>query len=182
MVNPPALADALDIEKLKGLHRCFVTGVTAVTTMESDAPRGLIVNAFSSLSLDPPTVLVCVQKSSRSYPALFSNDLLAINILAAEQERECQSLASKQPDKFAQVNWHPGPHGAPVLTAAAAWLEATITERIQASTHTLFIARVLAAEFTRRAPLLYAGGRFFDGSVLESSRPHPFARNEYSHV
>lgn len=166
--SPSTRADALDLEQLKGFHRSFVTGVTAVTTMESGVPRGLIVNAFSSLSLDPPAVIFCVQKSSTSYPALFANDLLAINILSAAQEEECQGLASKKPDKFDQVAWHSGPNGAPVLDGTAAWLEATITERIQASTHTLFIARVLTAEFTHRAPLLYAGGRLFDGSVLQS--------------
>ncbi len=80
-------------------------------------------------------------------------------------------LAGKDPDKFSGIDWSPGPYGSPVLDGAAAWLEAEITERLQASTHTLFIARVLAAGTREKPPLLYASGKFYDGTVLEQTTP-----------
>jgi flavin reductase (DIM6/NTAB) family NADH-FMN oxidoreductase RutF len=157
----------LAFESVKGFHRSFVTGVTAVTTLEGDEPRGLLVNAFASLSLEPPTVLVCVQKTSASYPHLFAREYLAVNILAADQIDVATALSGKGPDKFATVPWTRGQHGSPILDGATAWVEAKVTERIQASTHTLFIARIVAVSHTDRPPLIYADGRFYDGGALQ---------------
>ncbi len=156
----------LTTDQVKQFHHKFVTGVTAVTTADEAEPRGLVVNAFSSLSLDPPMIIVCVQKTSASYDFLFAHDYLAVNILAADQVDVATRLASKVPDKFATLPWTPGPYGSPLLEGAAAWLEAEITERIQASTHTMFIAHVVAVGHADRSPLLYAAGRFYDGSEL----------------
>ena len=156
----------LTIDKVKQFHHKFVTGVTAVTTSDGSEPRGLVVNAFSSLSLDPPMIIVCVQKTSSSYDFLFARDYLAVNILAADQVDIANRLASKAPDKFATVSWAPGPFGSPLLEGVAAWLEAEVTERIQASTHTMFIARLVAVGHSDRPPLLYAAGRFYDGGEL----------------
>lgn len=168
-MTTPSLESAMtDAERVKGFHRTFVTGVTAVTTLDgvTGEPRGLVVNAFSALSLDPPSIVVCVQKTSASYRHLFARDHLAVNILAADQAEVASRFASKAPDKFASVGWRPAPAGSPILDGAAAWLEARITERIQSSTHTMFIAEVIAVDYSDRAPLLYASGRFYDGGQL----------------
>lgn len=168
MTTPSLGFPSTDTDRVKGFHRTFVTGVTAVTTVDEDSgrPRGLVVNAFSALSLDPPSVVVCVQKTSTSYPYLFARDHLAVNILAADQAEVAGRLAGKAPDKFADIGWRPAPSGSPILEGAAAWLEAHITERIQSSTHTMFIAEVTAVDYSDRAPLLYASGRFYDGGRL----------------
>ncbi|WP_371795111.1 flavin reductase family protein [Streptomyces sp. NBC_01718] len=157
---------AVDLNALKGVHRTFVTGVTVVTTQHEGTPRGLAVNAFSSISLDPPLVLVCVQKTSSTYESLFGSRHLAINILAADQLDVAQTFASKSQDKFATIRWHSGEHGSPVIDGASAHLEAEICERLQTSTHTVFIARVLDAQHSDRAPLVYSAGGFYDGGRL----------------
>ncbi|MEM7121330.1 MAG: flavin reductase family protein [Pseudomonadota bacterium] len=156
----------LTIDQVKSFHHKFVTGVTVVTTSDGSEPRGLVVNAFSSLSLDPPMIIVCVQKTSSSYDSLFARDHLAVNVLAADQVDVAKRFASKAPDKFAAVPWTSGPFGSPLLEGVAAWLEAELTERIQASTHTMFIARLVAVGHFERPPLLYAAGQFFDGGKL----------------
>ncbi|NHC24325.1 flavin reductase family protein [Nocardioides sp. IC4_145] len=168
MTTPSLEIEPMTAERVKGFHRTFVTGVTAVTTRDgaTEEPRGLVVNAFSALSLDPPSIVVCVQKTSTSYRHLFARDHLAVNILAADQAEVASQLASKAPDKFTHIRWRPAPAGSPVLDGAAAWLEARITERIQSSTHTMFIAEVTAVDHSDRAPLLYASGRFYDGGHL----------------
>ena len=102
-------------------NRKFVTGVTVVTTTDAGGrPRGLAVNAYTSVSLDPPLVLVCVQKSSWTHPALFESRHLGVNILANTQRHVVERFSSKVSDKFAGLDWHAGPAGSPLLDGSAA--------------------------------------------------------------
>jgi steroid delta-isomerase-like uncharacterized protein len=170
-IASPAAAEAgdaveLELDLMKAFNRQFVTGVTVVTTKEGDKPRGLAANAYCSVSLEPPLVLVCVQKTSSTYPALFSSSHLGINILGTDQRATVGVFASKSADKFAEVDWHEGPKGSPLLTGSAASLEAEIQERFQAKTHTVFICRVRHAEIADTAPMVYKAGHFFDGGKL----------------
>lgn len=153
-------------EVMRRVHRTFVTGVTVVTTMSDEGPRGLAVNAFSSLSLEPPLVLVCVQKTSSTYGALFERDAIGINVVAATQSDVVAVFATKGADKFAQVAWRAGATGVPILEGATAHMEATIRERLQSQTHTLFIARVTHASATERPPIVYSAGKLYDSSAL----------------
>ncbi len=155
---------ALDL--MKQVNRRFVTGVTVVTTMDEGMPRGLAVNAFSSISLDPPTILACVQRTSSTHDVLYQIDHLAVNILSTDQVDVCQRFASKNPDKFADTDWSPGPFGSPLLARSSAQMEVEIRERLQASTHTIFIGRVVHADVTDRHPMVYSGSGFFDGGSL----------------
>ena len=155
-----------DPEMMKGFNRKFVTGVTVVTTKGEDRPRGLAVNAYCSVSIEPPLVMVCVQKTSSTYPALFKADHLGINILSTGQRATVGTFASKATDKFADLNWHGGPSGSPLIDGSSAALEAEIKERFQAKTHTIFICRVRHAEVTEAEPMVYKAGKFFDSEDL----------------
>jgi flavin reductase (DIM6/NTAB) family NADH-FMN oxidoreductase RutF len=160
MLNEP------DPELLKGFNRQFVTGVTVVTLKDGDTPRGLAVNAYCSISFDPPLVMVCIQRTSSTWPALFTATHLGVNILSNKQRGVVSVFASKAPDKFARIDWNPGPHGSPLIPGSAAMLEAEIRERFQAKTHTIVICRVRHAEVNDDAPMVYKAGRFFDGGEL----------------
>src|SRR3954466_8437267 len=94
-----------DLDLMKQVNRQFITGVTVVTTMDGDTPKGLPVNAFSSISLEPPTVLVCVQHTSSTHDVLFRANHLAINILSVEQLDVVSTFATKSADKFAALDW-----------------------------------------------------------------------------
>ncbi|MBO0677753.1 flavin reductase family protein [Mycolicibacterium sp. S2-37] len=155
-----------DLEMMKQVNRQFVTGVTVVTALDGDIPRGLAVNAFASISLDPPTVMVAVQHTSSTHECLFTADHLAINILSTDQLDVVTTFATKSTDKFADLQWQPGPHGSPLIDRSAAVMEVEIRERLQASTHTVFICRVVHADVSRRAPMVYSAGKFFDGGAL----------------
>lgn len=170
-IAAPAVPEAeafaeLDPDLMKAFNRQFITGVTVVTTKEGQTPKGLAANSYCSVSLEPPLVLVCVQKTSSTYPALFSSSHLGINILSTEQLDTVKVFASKAADKFAQLDWHEGPQGSPLLSGSAASLEAEIQERFQAKTHTVFICRVRHAETSGTAPMVYKAGHFFDGAQL----------------
>jgi flavin reductase (DIM6/NTAB) family NADH-FMN oxidoreductase RutF len=156
----------LDADLMKAFNRQFITGVTVVTTKEGEIPKGLAANSYCSVSIEPPLVLVCVQKTSSTYPALFSSSHLGINILGTGQRETVGVFASKAPDKFAELEWHEGPNGSPLLDGSAASLEAEIQERFQAKTHTVFICRVRHAEIDSTAPMVYKAGRFYDGGNL----------------
>jgi steroid delta-isomerase-like uncharacterized protein len=156
----------LDADLMKAFNRQFITGVTVVTTKEGETPKGLAANSYCSVSIEPPLVLVCVQKTSSTYPALFSSSYLGINILGTGQKDTVRVFASKAPDKFAELDWHEGPKGSPLLDGSAASLEAEIQERFQAKTHTVFICRVRHAEIDNTAPMVYKAGRFYDGADL----------------
>ncbi|OXM64294.1 MULTISPECIES: flavin reductase family protein [Amycolatopsis] len=156
----------MQADVVRQLHRTFTTGVTVVTTLDDGRPRGLAVNAFCSVSLDPPTVLVCVQKSSTTHGALLRAGHFAVNILAADQADVVAVFASKAADKFATLSWRPGPHGSPLLDGVAAAAEAEVTERRDAGSHTVFFGRVVEAAATDAPALVYRAGRLFDPSGL----------------
>ena len=151
---------------MKQVNRRFVTGVTVVTVMDGDVPRGLAVNAFASISLDPPTVMVCVQRTSSTHDCLFRAGHLAINILSTDQLDVVNRFAAKSADKFAGLDWQPAPSGSPYIQRSSAQMEVQIRERLQASTHTVFICRVVDAQVSDLHPMVYSAGRFFDGEAL----------------
>ena len=155
-----------DLDVMKGVNRQFVTGVTVVTAMDDGTPRGLAVNAFASISLDPATVMVAVQHTSSTHDCLFRADHLAINILSTDQLDVVNRFAVKSDDKFAGLDWDAGPFGSPLIARSAAVMEVQIRERLRASTHTVFMCRVVHAEVSNRHPMVYSAGKFFDGGTL----------------
>jgi len=153
-------------EELRQAHRKFPTGVTIVTTLEGDSPTGLAVNAFSSVSLDPPLVLFCVGRSALTHPRLFAGDAVGVNLLARDQRAVAERFALSGGSKFEHVDWVLGENGAPLLGGCAARLEGVIETRITAPTHTIFLTRVTASESFDREPLIYLGGAYFDSNDL----------------
>ena len=154
-------------EALKTFNKQFITGVTVVTTVDREGqPRGLAVNSYNSVSLDPPLVLVCIQKSSSTYPAMFQADHFGINIMSRNQRETLGTFASKIPDKFSHIEWHPGEHGSPLIDGSSASIEVEIKERFQALTHTVFLGRVRSAQASSDEPMIYQAGRFFDSLNL----------------
>lgn len=160
-------------EQIKAFHRKFVTGVTIVTTAEADRPYGLAVNAFSSVTVSPAMILVCVAKSSSTHDILFRAQRFAVNLLAHDQLAVARRFATKSSDKFAELEWHIGEFGSPVLDGVCAHLEAAISTRVRTSTHTVFFGEVLGADSGDTAPLVYAGAQFFDGAALHPVRAAP---------
>jgi flavin reductase (DIM6/NTAB) family NADH-FMN oxidoreductase RutF len=153
-------------DRVRAVHRSFPTGVTIVTTCVEGHPYGLAVNAFSSISLDPPLVLVCVAAKSSTYPRLFLGTHLGINILASDQAGIAERFARSGGDKFDELSWTSGGAGAPLIEGVSAHLELEIETRIPAHTHTIFIGRVINALSFGRAPLIYFDATFFDGAKL----------------
>ena len=122
----------------------FPTGVGIVTTLdEHDQPRGLTSNALCSVSAEPSLMLLCVDKSSNTLPALRHTQKMVVNYLAAGRGELANMFASKEPDKFQHVSWRPAANGMPWLhTDTIAHAECTIMQEIEAGDHLVFIIEV----------------------------------------
>jgi flavin reductase (DIM6/NTAB) family NADH-FMN oxidoreductase RutF len=156
----------VDADRVRSVHRKFVTGVTVVTTQDDGTPRGLAVNAFCSVSLEPPVVLVCVQKTSSTHDFLWRSKHMGITILAADQLPLAQLFASKAADKFAHVDWTAAPNGSPLLANSAAAMEVRIGDRLDAHSHTVFTGQVVHVEHSDAEPLIYSAGNFLRAADL----------------
>lgn len=160
---------AVDPDTLRALHRKVVTGVTVVTADPGNDPRGLVVNAFSSVSLEPPLILICVQKSSATYPHLLASRYFGVNILAADQSKAAHVFATKLDRKFDHVDWYRGDLGVPLLFGTAASMEIEVQDILHVPTHTVFVGRAERVTGTDAPPLIYVGGSFFDGGRLAAA-------------
>lgn len=139
----------------------FASGVTVVTVRDGATLTGTTVSAFSSLSLDPPLVLVCLSHDSASHDLIRRAGRFAVNILSAEGEGLSRQFAGRGPDKFAGVDYRIGVSGAPLLAGAAATIECRLAAQHPGGDHTIFVGAVLAVSADDAArPLLYHRGRY----------------------
>lgn len=159
---------SLDRSELRRAFGCFVTGVTIVTTVADGGPRGFTANSFTSVSLDPPLLLVCVAKSAGSYDIFRRAPSFAVNILHRDQREISATFASPRDDKFAGLRWITGETGSPLLSECAAWFDCSSYDQIEAGDHTILIGRVLAFSHTPLSPLGYHRGGYL-GLDVEST-------------
>jgi flavin reductase (DIM6/NTAB) family NADH-FMN oxidoreductase RutF len=139
----------------------FASGVTVITTSDTDGrPTGLTASAFTSVSLDPPLILVCVAHKSQSYPAMLERGRFAVNFLRSGQEDVSRRFATSGLDKFDGVPHRISALGLPILTEALAHVECVTVSTHVEGDHTVFIGRVEDSGTTDAAPLLYFRGKY----------------------
>jgi flavin reductase (DIM6/NTAB) family NADH-FMN oxidoreductase RutF len=169
---------ALTPAEFRTALRCFATGVTVVTTRDREGhPSGLTASAFTSVSLDPPLVLICVDHAATAHPDFRERGWFAVNILPREQEELSRRFAMSGGDKFRGVACHEGRTGLPLLDGALASLECRIVEVHEAGDHTIFIAEVETASVAEGRPLVYFHGGYHsltaDGEAPASDGGQP---------
>ena len=141
----------------------FATGVTIVTARAEDGTLvGLTANSFNSVSLAPPLVLWSLARSAGSMPVLSTGSHYAINILAADQSALADRFATRNIDRWAEVQFDIGVGGAPVLAGAAASFECFNRSRYEEGDHVIFVGEVeRCAHRPGASPLLFHGGRYY---------------------
>lgn len=158
----------MDPYQFRQLCGRFATGIAIVTASDATGnPTGMTVNSFTSVSLDPPLVLVAIDRMATVHAVLEVANGWAVNILGAHQEALSRRFATGLPDRFEGVGWHRGPGGDVLLDGALARLWCLPVAAVPAGDHTLFIGRVMggnAAEHGR--PLLYYRGGYTDPEAL----------------
>ncbi|MGH3252557.1 MAG: flavin reductase family protein [Trebonia sp.] len=141
----------------------FPTGVVVVTAMSGDAPAGLSVGSFTSVSLDPQLVAVLPAKTSTSWPKIAAASSFCINVLQASHQDLCRRFARSGGDKFAGVPWRPAPSGAPILEGALAWMDCEHERSIDAGDHLIVLGRVRVLDIETSqaaAPLIFFQGGY----------------------
>lgn len=161
---------SFDPGELRRALGTFATGVTVVTTIDGDgAPRGFTANSFTSVSLDPPLILVCVAKSAASAPVFRSAQSYAINILSEDQKPVSATFASRTTDRFASVEWSARATGSPVLDGVVAWLDCRMHRVIDAGDHDILIGRVLDYDYTASSPLGFCRGAYVSFGLAQEA-------------
>jgi len=156
----------IDSDVFRRVMGHFVTGVTVVSAFDGTQPFGITVNALSSVSLDPPLVMIALDRRRFLTPIVRVAGRYAVNILSEEQQAlsDCFAGAPVEPgrDAFCGAAWHSGASGLPLIDGAIATLECSVVETFSAGDHDLFIGRVdtLANDPTHPMPLLYYRRRY----------------------
>ncbi|MFC5183333.1 flavin reductase family protein [Actinomadura harenae] len=153
-----------DAKALRRMFGAFATGVT-VLTCGGARPHGMTANSFSSVSLDPPLVLVCVDRDAVMHAALLDTEFFGVSVLAADQEKVARHFADRRRPlgmaQFDAIDWEPGEcTGVPLVADALASFECRRWRGYDGGDHTIFVGRLLAA--SRRDPdaLVFHDGRF----------------------
>lgn len=164
---PPMPMSEADKRALRDAFGAFATGVTVVTTLQPDGtPRGFTANSFTSVSLDPPMVLVCVAKSALSCAIFVEAPHFAVNVLAEEQTQVSGIFASRDPDKFDRVGWDSGAAGMPVLKDTLASIVCARDRAVDAGDHVILLGRVIDhTTGTSARPLGFFKGSYFSVGV-----------------
>lgn len=153
-------ATGLDSEAFRHALGHFASGIVVVTGIVKGAPAGLSCQSFSSLSLDPPLILLCPSRTSSSWPGIAEAGAFCVNVLAADQERICQQFARSGGDKFDGVGWSSGVSGMPRIDGALAAIDCTIANVVDGGDHHVVIGAVRGLVVRTGSPLLFYRGAY----------------------
>ena len=146
----------------------FATGITVSTALAADGtPHGFTANSFTSVSIEPPMVLICVDHRANVLRHFQDAKHFGVNILAQDQEALSVRFAERGLDRFVGIDWHTGATGVPLLGGALARFECATIQTLAAGDHTIILGEVLHAEWQEGAPLLY----FAHGYHVAQPRP-----------
>jgi flavin reductase (DIM6/NTAB) family NADH-FMN oxidoreductase RutF len=158
-------AGSVSDEEFRRIIGAFPTGVTVVTARDARGSAvGLCANSVTSVSLDPPLLLVCLDRQTYTLQSIRASSCFVVNFLRGDQEDVARLFASREADKFSALPHTGGEVGAPVIDGCAAVAECVVHELIDAGDHVIVIGRVVAGQHRDGQPLLYFGRHF---------RPYP---------
>jgi flavin reductase len=154
-----------DADAFRAAMRRFPTGITIVTTLLDGQPKGLTANAFSSVSVDPPSVLVVVNRATRTHPIIARSQRFCVNILAVEQRELAERFASRVEDPFEGTRVRSGATGSPIFADALAYFDCDVFEEFAAATHAIFLGTVRECGSRDGEPLGYFDGAYRDFGI-----------------
>ncbi len=152
---------AIDQAHFRQVLGHFATGVTVVAGMDGDEPVGLAVGSFFSLSLDPPLVGFCVDKTSNSWSRMEGAGAFCVNILGDDQEDVCRVFATSGDDKFASIGWRPAETGSPLINGVLAWIDCDLEAIHDGGDHVIVIGAVKGLDVGHEGePLVFFRGGY----------------------
>ena len=151
----------INAQELRRVMGHFATGVTVITTRDKDGgPNGLTANAFMSLSLNPPLILISVDKGATCYACFAPQNGFTVNFLSEDQEELSRRFATKGINKFAGLKWKEGSNGAAILDGVLGHIECKITQCHDGGDHTIVLGEILNVNATGERPLLFYKGKY----------------------
>jgi len=151
----------IDKNELRRVMGHFATGVTVITSLrKSGELHGLTANAFTSVSLTPPLLLICVDKKAESYQCFEESGVFTVNILAADQEDVSRKFAVSGGEKFEGVSYRAGANGAPILAGTIGYIECKVVSTYDGGDHTIYVGEIEQAETREAKPLLFFRGGY----------------------
>ncbi|KUO94589.1 flavin reductase family protein [Ferroacidibacillus organovorans] len=152
---------AIDAQTFRASLGRFASGVTVVTTAFGEGQAGLTVSAFSSVSLDPPLILVCIDKRSSAIERIDGSQAFAVHVLSESQVDLSNRFASRSEDKFAGVSVARSALGNPRLEDTLVFLDCRVSQKVDAGDHFIYIGQIEEAEIQEeKQPLVYFSGGY----------------------
>jgi flavin reductase (DIM6/NTAB) family NADH-FMN oxidoreductase RutF len=151
---------AFDSQQQRRIMGHFATGVTVITTRHGDQMYGMTANAVASLSLDPPQVLVAVDRRAQMHEALLMSRFFAMNMLTEAQEELSRRFAMRGPKEWGDLKYTTAVTGAPIFDGALAYLDCQLAEVLPGGDHHIFIGEIVAGDAFPGRPLMYYGGKY----------------------
>ncbi len=150
-----------DHRELRNAYGRFPTGVTAISAWLDGVPVGMAVSSFTSVSLAPPLVCVCMQNTSGTWQKLNALSRLGVSVLGTGQDVACRQLSAKSGDRFAGIPWQASATGAVFIVGAAVWMECKIEQRIAAGDHEIVLLEIERLKIEPDvSPLVFHASRF----------------------
>jgi flavin reductase (DIM6/NTAB) family NADH-FMN oxidoreductase RutF len=149
--------------QLRRVFGAFPSGVTAIAALIDGEPVGIAASSFTSVSLDPALVSVCVAHTSTTWPTLSRATHFGLSVLGSDQNEVCRQLAARTGDRFAGIGWRATAEGAVLLDEASAWLACTIHQVVRAGDHDIVLLQVESHRLhpdPERAPLVFHASQF----------------------
>lgn len=151
----------MELDTFKASMSRFASGVTIITTRDSEgAPAGFTASSFSSLSLNPPMVLFCLDRESYCFDAFYGAENFGVNILSSKQQSLSKRFSSRGGDKFENVALLETHTGVPLLEGCLASIECRITEKLPGGDHLIFLGEVEHAKIGEGSPLIFCMGKY----------------------
>jgi flavin reductase (DIM6/NTAB) family NADH-FMN oxidoreductase RutF len=154
----------VDPRQLRDVMGGFATGVAIVTTRSGDSNHGMTVNSLTSVSLDPPLLLVCLTRDSRTARAVEERGAFVVNLLATPQSALSDRFAKRGEDHFEGRDVTSNDRGLPVLDRGLGWLDCDVDATHDGGDHVIFVGRVVSCEARSGTPLVFFKGRYHEVS------------------
>lgn len=156
MVEP-----TFDQAALRRAFSCFPSGVTAICGLRDGIPTGMAASSFTTVSLEPALVSVCVANTSTTWPRLRNLPRLGVSVLAEDHGTVATALSAKRGDRFADVQWEATEQGAVLVHGSTLWLECTIENEVPAGDHNIVVLRIQSLEmYLEVAPMIFHGSSY----------------------
>ncbi|MDC9727721.1 MAG: flavin reductase family protein [Methyloprofundus sp.] len=148
---------SIDNQEFKNALKMWASGVAVVTANSEQGEQGMTVTSFTSVSMDPPQILVCLNGEAETGAIISSGDAFAVNVLSSEQEHVSNEFAggSSMEERFKNVAWKKGALGLPVFDDALVGMECTLVEKVKAGSHWVLIGEIQNTQIKEGDPVLY---------------------------